>query len=82
MMDPKVSAQLEEAFVRCRNLEVPLADRLRTFATEVRRLGPHFQAVVDALVSRLAENNAGATAPKVGEPMPAFLLPDEQGQLS
>ena len=81
MMDPKVSAQLEEAFIRCRNLEVPLTDRLRTFANELRRLGPHFQAAVDALVSRLAESNAGATAPKVGEPMPAFLLPDEQGRL-
>ena len=81
MMDPKVSAQLEEAFVRCRNLEVPLADRLRAFANELRGLGPHFQAAVDALVGRLTESNAGAMAPKVGEPMPAFLLPDEQGQL-
>jgi hypothetical protein len=36
MMDPKVSAQLEEAFVRCRNLEVPLAERLRAFASELR----------------------------------------------
>ena len=81
MMDPKVSAQLEEAFVRCRNLEVPLAERLRAFASELRCMGPNFQAAVDALVSRLAESNAEATAPKVGEPMPAFLLPDEQGRL-
>ena len=81
MTDPKVSAQLEEVFVRCRNLEVPLAERLRAFASELRCMGPHFQAAVDALVSRLAESNAGATAPKVGEPMPAFLLPDEQGRL-
>jgi peroxiredoxin len=81
MAEPKASAQLEEAFVRCRNLEAPLAERLRAFANEVRCLGPHFQAAVDALVSRLAESNAGATAPKVGEPMPAFLLPDEQGRL-
>jgi peroxiredoxin len=81
MMEPKVSAQLEESFVRCRNLEVSLADRLRAFANEIRCLGPHFQAAVDALVSRLTESGAGATAPKVGEPMPAFLLPDEQGRL-
>ena len=81
MMDPKDSARLEEAFVRCRNLEAPLADRLRAFANELRCIGPHFQAAVDALVSRLAASNAGATAPKVGEPMPAFLLPDEQGRL-
>jgi peroxiredoxin len=81
MTESNVSALLDEAFVRCRNLEVPLADRLQAFANEVRVLGPHFQAAVDVLVSRLTESNAGATAPKVGEPMPAFLLPDEQGRL-
>ena len=81
MTESKVSALLDEAFVRCRNLEVPLADRLQAFANEVRALGPHFQAAVDALVGRLTESNAGTAAPKVGEPMPAFLLPDEQGRL-
>jgi peroxiredoxin len=72
---------LEDAFVRSRNLEAPLADRLKAFANELRRLGPHFQSLVDSLVSRLVESDAGATAPKVGEPMPAFLLPDEEGRL-
>ena len=81
MTESKLTDLLEEAFVRCRNLEVPLADRLQAFATEVRGLGPHFQTAIDALVSRLAQSNAGATAPKVGEPMPAFLLSDEQGRL-
>jgi peroxiredoxin len=72
---------LEDAFIRCRDLQAPLADRLQAFADEVRRLGPHFAEAVDALVNRLVESGAGATAPKVGEPMPAFLLPDEQGRL-
>ena len=81
MTESKLTDLLEDAFVRCRNLEVPLADRLQAFANEVRGLGPHFQTAIDALVSRLAQSNAGATAPKVGEPMPAFLLPDERGQL-
>jgi peroxiredoxin len=36
---------------------------------------------VDHLVHRLMETGAGATAPKVGEPMPPFLLPDDQGRL-
>ena len=76
-----ISDILEEAFIRCRNLEVPLADRLQAFANEVRRLGPHFAAAVDALVSHLVESNAGVAAPKVGEPMPTFLLPNEQGRL-
>jgi thiol-disulfide isomerase/thioredoxin len=47
----------------------------------VRRLGPQFTVAVDNLVHRLMETGAGATAPKVGEPMPSFLLPDEQGRL-
>jgi peroxiredoxin len=81
MTEPTLNDQVEEAFLRCRNLDVPLADRLQAFANEVARLGPRFQAVVDALVARLAESHAGATAPKAGEPMPGFLLPDEQGRL-
>jgi peroxiredoxin len=81
MTETKFSDLVEDCFVRCRSLEVPLADRLQALANELRRLGPQFQAVVDAFVSRLAENHAGATAPKVGEPMPAFLLPDEKGRL-
>ena len=81
MTESKLTDLLEDAFVRCRNLEVPLADRLQAFANEVRALGPHFQTAIDALVNRLAQSNAGATAPKVGEPMPAFLLSDEQGRL-
>ena len=72
---------LEDALVHCRNLEVPLADRLQAFANELRRLRPDFAAAVDTLVSRLSESDAGATAPKVGESMPGFLLPDEQGRL-
>jgi peroxiredoxin len=81
MAERQLSEVLEEAFVRCRDLEVPLADRLQAFANEVRRMGPHFQTAVDSLVDRLMESGAGTTAPKVGEPMPRFMLPDEQGNL-
>jgi len=81
MAERALSDILEDTFVRCRGLELPLADRLQAFADEVGRLVPHFAVAVDKLVKRLAENNAGATAPKVGEPMPTFLLPDERGRL-
>src|ERR1700730_2281109 len=81
MTETKLSEMLEESFVRCRDLEAPLAARLQPFETELRRLDPRFDAAIDALVGRLAESHAGATAPKVGEPMPAFLLPDDQGRL-
>jgi peroxiredoxin len=81
MTESRLTDLLEDAFVRCRNLEAPLADRLQAFANEVRGLGPQFQTAIDALVDRLAQSNAGATAPNLGEPMPEFLLPDEQGRL-
>ena len=81
MAEQSLSKILEETFVRCRDMEVPLADRLQAFANEVRRMGPHFQTAVDSLVERLMENGAGATAPKVGEAMPPFVLPDENGRL-
>jgi peroxiredoxin len=77
----KLSNMLEVRFAQCRDLEAPLADRLQAFENEVRRLVPGFAAAVDTMVGRLAASKAGATAPKVGEPMPAFLLPDEQGRL-
>jgi peroxiredoxin len=81
MAEQALSDILEETFVRCRDLDAPLADRLQAFADEVRRIGPQFAETADALVSRLMESGAGATAPKVGEPMPPFMLPDEQGRL-
>jgi peroxiredoxin len=81
MAEQSLSKILEDAFVRSRDLEVPLADRLQAFANEVRRMGPHFQTAVDNLVERLMENGAGMTAPKVGEAMPPFVLPDDNGRL-
>ena len=81
MTERALSDIVEDAIDRCRDLEGPLADRLQAFASEVKRLSPLFAATVDALVHRLATSDAGAAAPKVGEPMPAFLLPNEQGRL-
>jgi peroxiredoxin len=60
---------------------MPLAERLQAFADAVKKLGPHFQDAVDRLVLRLKEHDVGQSAPKVGEPMPSFALPDETGHL-
>jgi peroxiredoxin len=81
MMETKLTEIIEDSFTRARNLDAPLADRLLAFANDLRRLVPHFADAVDALVARLVGNDAGAAAPKVGEPMPRFLLPNEQGRL-
>ena len=56
MTETRLSEILEGSFVRSRDLEAPLADRLQAFANELRRLGPRFAAAIDALVSRLSES--------------------------
>jgi len=81
MTEPQIKDVLEGSLARCREMEAPLADRLKAFASEIRRVAPAFDTAVDALVARLAASDAGGQAPQVGEPMPSFLLPDEQGQL-
>lgn len=62
-------------------MDAPLADRLRTFAEEVRALNPGFADAVERMVERLKAGRVGEDAPRPGEPMPDFLLPDETGRL-
>ena len=81
MNSKPLSVLLEEAFVQCRDMDASLAERLQAFADAVRRLGPNFQDAVDKLVARLKEHDVGESAPKPGEKMPPFVLPDENGQL-
>jgi peroxiredoxin len=81
MTSKSLSEQLDEAFVQCRDMDASLAERLQAFADAVRRLGPHFQEAVDGLVARLRQHDVGENAPKPGEAMPNFVLPDETGQL-
>ena len=80
MTHPLVAA-LEKAFQDVRDRDETLAARLAYVANEVRTKGPGFAKAVDIFVARLESAGAGNDAPKVGEPMPGFLLPDEQGHL-
>lgn len=81
MAEPSIAEILEETTERCRNLDAPLADRLQAFADEVRALNGEFADTVDRMVNRLKASGAGENAPKPGEPMPEFILPDQRGQL-
>jgi len=72
---------VEEAFVYCRDMDASLSERLDTFAAAARALRPQAQEAVDRMVARLKAHEAGATAPKPGEPMPRFALPDETGRI-
>ena len=72
---------LDDAFGRVRDLDLSLQEQLRTFAATVRRERPEFAAAVDRLVERLRQYGAGESAPRVGEPMPSFVLPNETGRM-
>lgn len=81
MAEVSLNEQLEACTERCLDMDAPLAVRLSTFADEVRRLSPEFADVVERMISRLNANRVGDAAPKPGELMPEFVLPDQTGAL-
>lgn len=62
-------------------MEGTLGERLRAYAAAGRDLFPAYSEAVDRLVARVHENGGGENAPRPGEPMPPFMLPDEAGEL-
>jgi len=74
-------ATLNEAFRYCRDMDASLQERLEAFSEATRYLIPGYQEAVDRMVDRLKSFDAGHIAPKPGEKMPAFVMPDERGRL-
>ena len=72
---------LEDVFEQCCDMDASLAERLATFAEAVRTRWPDFSDAVERLVRRLRESGVGEGAPKPGDLMPPFVLPDETGHL-
>ena len=72
---------LRQAFEQARELDGTMAERLDVFAEVTRKLHPSTAAIVDRLVARLKQYDAGKDAPKSGDVMPSFVLPDETGRL-
>jgi peroxiredoxin len=72
---------LAEAFEAICVMDASLNDRLAAYAERLKELNFPFSEAYDTLVSRLIEGEVGATAPNVGEVMPAFLLPGPDGRL-
>jgi peroxiredoxin len=70
-----------QAFIRCRDLDASLNERLSAFTESARKFGPGLQAAADRWVERLREHGAGEAAPKPGDEMPPFTLPDEANTL-
>jgi peroxiredoxin len=81
MASPQLVALADE-FVKCRDLDAPLNERLDAYSSAVRKFIPSYADAIDQLVARLLGNGAGANAPRSGELMPAFVLPDETGRLT
>ena len=80
-MRQPIGIALQQAFEDVRGLSVPLGERLRIIADKVRALSPVYSDAVDVFVERLQQAGAGNAAPDVGDAMPLFVLPDDQGHL-
>jgi peroxiredoxin len=81
MTTPDAARQLRESFERIRNMEGSLAERLDALSKSGQELAPTFAAAVDRLVAHLTQVGAGENAPRIGERMPPFLLPSDDGTL-
>ena len=81
MQELTLNDVLTQAFERARDMDAPLASRLQDFADSVRFASPPFADAADRMIQRLQQSGTGAGAPKVGDELPAFILPDEQGRL-
>jgi peroxiredoxin len=74
-------ATLDEAFRYCRDMDASLHERLEAFNEATRYLIPGYQEAVDRMVGRFKSFDAGESAPRPGEKMPPFAMPDERGRL-
>ena len=74
-------ATLEEAFAYCHDMDASLSEKLDAFSAATRYLIPGYQEAVNRMVGRLKQFDAGQSAPKPGERMPGFAMPDETGHL-
>ena len=72
---------IDEALVLCRDMDASVNERLSCYAEAVRHFAPPFADAVDRLVDRLTSAGAGSAAPQPGDPMPPFVLPDEDGHV-
>jgi peroxiredoxin len=74
-------ATLPEALIEAENRNTSLGARLAAYRESTLRIRPDIAKAYDDLVARLDMLDDGAIGPKVGEPLPEFNLPDENGHL-
>ncbi|HET9617438.1 MAG TPA: peroxiredoxin-like family protein [Pseudolabrys sp.] len=77
----RIPETLAQAFRDARLLDASLSQRLMNYRHHSARLRPDVASAYDALVARLDVLEQGAVGPQVGDPMPEFALPDENGAI-
>ena len=80
-LSPDNAERLKLAFQTCRDMEGTLNEQLEAYAAAGREFFPAYGEAVDRLVARIHENGGGENAPRPGDPMPLFVLPDVTGRL-
>ena len=80
-LSPANAERLKLAFQECRNMEGTLNERLGAYAAAGRQIFTAYGEAVDRLVARIHENGGGENAPRPGDVMPPFILPDVSGRL-
>ena len=79
-MNPASLTALRDAFQRCRDMNASLKERLDNYSLAVRQIIPPYADAVEILIRRLMGSGAGSGAPRIGDAMPPFILPDENGR--
>ena len=77
----RLPSTLPEAFVEAEAQNASLGARLAAYRNSTKRIRPDVAKVYDDLVARLEMLDSGAIGPQIGEPLPEFTLPDENGRL-
>lgn len=77
----RIPETLAQAFSDAQLLDASLSRRLMNYRHHSARLRPDVASAYDALVARLEILDQGGIGPQVGDPMPDFALPDENGAI-
>ena len=81
MTKATIADALDAALQQARVMDAPINERLAVYADALRANLAPFAEAVDRLVARLEHAGAGGRAPKIGQALPPFLLPDVGGHL-
>ena len=74
-------SELEQMIDESRYGDAPLGARLLQLKNKIDKAYPEFASAMGAFVDRLENARAGINVPQVGEQMPNFMLPNENGHL-